>query len=378
MTMTIHARNYRGLKHVRWTIPPGLSVLVGANGAGKTTLLFLGDLLRMATSTGSRDLGAAIEWYGGARALRYLGSAPEEPIVLGIGLDDAYWEIEPVPVGGGISENPAERLFIGGEPVFQRAAGSVNFAWQGKSVSTEGRTVIRRLADSDLEGTFTGRRILDALEGYRIHHDPNLHQLRSGSEDRNHTLLHRNGFNAFSVLRNWRDWSPNRERFEFVVESLAECFGFFGGLDFQKSGDTIEGYIVQRGFHGESIPAKFAANGLIMALLHFTAVASASEGQVVAIDEFENSLHPRSIRTALELIDEYAEENGISVVLATHSTEVLNWFDSRPERVFVRDNRLEPSPQPLTELRSVEWLSHFRLGQKYAEGDFGSDRGEAP
>lgn len=61
------------------------------------------------------------------------------------------------------------------------------------------------------------------------------------------------------------------------------------------------------------------------------------------------------------------------MILATQSTEVLNWFDDRPERVLVMDNRLRPSPRPLTDLRSREWLSHFRLGEKYAEGDFGAD-----
>lgn len=376
MAMTILARNYRGLADVRWSIPPGLSVVVGANGAGKTTLLFVADLLRMAATQSSSGLGAAIDWYGGAHRLRYFWAAPEEPVVLGVEVDGSIWEIEPFPVGAAISEHAAERLTIDGERVFQRVAGAPTFEWHGRSVSPEGRTVIRRIADSDLEGTFAGRRLLEVLEAYRVHHDPNLYQLRRGYKDSNHTTLHRNGMNAFTVLRNWRDWSPDRHRFDFVIDSLRDCFGFFEGIDFQKSGDMIEGYIVHRGFRGESVHAREVANGLLLALLHFTAVASANRGQVVAIDEFENSLHPRAIRRALELIDDYAQTEGVSVVLTTHSAEVLDWFDRSPERVFILDNREKPSPRPLTDLRSVEWLSHFRLGQKYAEGDFGSEHGQ--
>lgn len=46
MPLAIQAKNFRGLVEVDWTIPPGLSVVVGANGAGKTTLLFAMDVLR--------------------------------------------------------------------------------------------------------------------------------------------------------------------------------------------------------------------------------------------------------------------------------------------------------------------------------------------
>ncbi|MEZ4311615.1 MAG: hypothetical protein R3F14_26585 [Polyangiaceae bacterium] len=34
------------------------------------------------------------------------------------------------------------------------------------------------------------------------------------------------------------------------------------------------------------------------------------------------------------------------------------------------DNRFRGAPSSLTSLRTEQWLSHFRLGDKYAEGDF--------
>src|SRR5271170_1209858 len=55
MSLAIQAKNYRGLVEVDWTVPPGLSVVVGANGAGKTTLLLLFDQLSEAVSPNRKE-----------------------------------------------------------------------------------------------------------------------------------------------------------------------------------------------------------------------------------------------------------------------------------------------------------------------------------
>lgn len=377
MSITIKATNYRALLDVAWTIPDGLSVVAGANGAGKTTLLFATDILRRAVDEGSSGLGAALEHYN-IGYLRSFGTSPDAPISLGVETGGVSWTIEPHPEGGGIAESPAERLVAKGDVIFERAAGDAAITWRGKTVTPRSRTLIRRLMDLDTEGTFPGKTILDALNGYHVHYDLDLRGLRRGSPDSNHRTLHPNGVNAFTVLRNWRDWSGDAFRYEHVIESLRECFGFFDKLDFQRGGSIIEGYLIHRGQGaGVPVPASICSNGWLAALGHFTAVASADPGDVVAIDEIENGLHPRAVHQALKCIDSFAAWRGISVVLATQSTEVLNWFDHRPERVFIMDGRTWPSPRPLTDLRSAEWLQHFRLGEKYAEGDLG-DEGERP
>lgn len=370
MSLVVEAKNYRGLVDISWAIPPGLSVVVGANGAGKTTLLFLLDLLR---SIATRDdgLAAAVEFYGGTRALKHLGD-PAGPLVLGARTGDLAWRIAPLVRDGGLMPFAAESLRKGDEVIFDREPSSPVVMWQDKPVKTDGRSVLRRLAAADLQGSFKGRPLLDELEGCRIYHDYNLWRVRQGSEDSAHTWLQRNGINVFSVLRNWRDWTPDRPRYEFVVESLRECFGFFGDFDFQKGGNTVECWIVHRQYRS-SFPAGGAANGWLVALLHLTAIAGASAGQVVGLDDFEYALHPRALLRVLDLIKDYAAAKGISVVLTSQSTTVLDWFEEHPEHVFVLDPRYHPGPRPLTELRNEQWLSHFRLGRKYADGDFGGE-----
>jgi predicted ATPase len=370
MSLAVHAKNYRGLVEVDWTIPPGLSVVVGANGAGKTTLLFLLDVLR---GTASGGLAAALSLYGGARALKHMGAAKDAAIVLGARCDDIGWQIEPVPMGGGVAAYPAERLLLGGQVLFDHAAESPTVNWRGSNVGLDAGSVLHRLVAADLTGDFPARPLLEALERCRIYTDYDLRQLRQGSEVSPHRSLVQSGVNAFSVLRNWRDWSADRGRYDFVVESLRECFGFFEGFDFQQGGRTVEGWIVHRQHGGSSFPAGHAAEGWFVALLHFTAVAGADPGQIVGIDSFENALHPRALGTAIDLIRDHADAKGISVVLTTQSPQVLDAFGAHPEKVFVLDPRYLPGPRLLTDLRTEEWLAHFRLGRKYADGDFGAE-----
>lgn len=371
MPLVVQAKNYRGLAEVDWEIPSGLSVLVGANGAGKTTLLFLMDLLRHIVGSDAGVTGA-FDFYGGARAVKYLSAPPNEPVVLGARWNDIQWQIDVVPQGGGVTPNSAERLLLGNDVVFERIASSPTVTWQGTSFTTDARSVFRRLAEADLAGTFPGRPLVEALKGCHIHFDYDLKQVRKGSEDSPHPRLSWNGLNAFSALRNWRDWTPSKKKYDFVIESLRECFGFFEGLDFQRGGNVTEGWIVERRSKG-SFPAAHVADGWLVALMHFTAVAGAAPGEVVGIDDFENALHPRALGQALDLIDAYAEANHVSVVLTTQSPLVLDWFDKRPESVFILDRRYLPGPRRLTTLKTDEWLAHFRLGRKFADGDFGGE-----
>lgn len=378
MSLAIQAQNYRGLVEIDWSIPPGLSVVVGANGAGKTTLLLLLDVLRRG-ATGDSGLAGALGHHGGTRSLKHMGAAAGAPIALGARWGDIAWQIEPTPMGGGLAPYPAERLTVGGKVLYDHPSGSPTVRWGGAGGSTDvsvnGTSVLQRLAAADLAGNFPARALLDALGGCRIHFDPSLSSLRRGSEVSADKRLSSDGGNALSVLRNWRDWSPDRSRFDFVLESLRECFGFFESLDFQQGGQIVEGHIVHRKHRG-SFPVGHAAEGWLVALLHFTAVASADAGHVVGIDSFENALHPRALREALDLIREYADANGISVVVTTQSPEVLNGFDAHPENVFVLDSRYRPGPRALTDLRTEEWLAQFRLGSEFADGDFGAEPSE--
>ena len=368
--MQLTARNYRALREATLEVEPGVNALVGPNGVGKTTLISVGAVLREAAV--DRGLAAGLENWAGFSQIRYLGAAPSAPVVLGVATAGVSWEIEPNPVQGGIHAYPAERLRAGDRLVFARAAGTTEYTLGAKKENVDSRTVLKMLCDADKEGKFEGRPIAASLTGWRVFCDYYIYRLRhQGSDVSGLTWMHSNGINAFSVLRNWRDKSANEYRWKLVMEGLRECFPFFDQLDFSATQQVVSGEIVQRGFGRATTSVETAANGWFAAMLHLTAVASAENGQVVCIDEFENSLHPAAIHALLDLIEDYARARSITIVLTTQSPTVLDWFETRPERVSVITGGSEHGVQRLTDLRDRGWLAQFRLGRLFQDQEFG-------
>jgi predicted ATPase len=90
----------------------------------------------------------------------------------------------------------------------------------------------------------------------------------------------------------------------------------------------------------------------------------------VAIDEFENSLHPHAIRVLIEYIRDRAAKRDLTVLLASHSPVVLDQFRECPSQAIVMDP-VNP-PTPLDKLENPDWLAQFSLGELYANENIGA------
>jgi predicted ATPase len=107
-------------------------------------------------------------------------------------------------------------------------------------------------------------------------------------------------------------------------------------------------------------------------------VASVENESVVAIDEPENSLHPYALRAFLRRTSRWARQHNLTVLLATHSTVLLDELSATPENVYVmKENEPDgPMPTRLDELCNREWLESFKLGDLYEQGEIGSNEDE--
>lgn len=364
----LFARNLKSLREVELPLEPGLSVLVGPNASGKSTLLLLGAAVD--TAAGPDGPAAGVERWMGLRDLKHVDAGREEPVVLGAEADGVRWEVALSPAGPGLSPFPAEKLLIPGERVYDVAGGVAAFPWESDSIARDSRSVLRQLYDRGSTSRDKVEPALAAINRYRVYLDYVLPQLRDrGSPVSGHVSLRHNGYDAFSVLRNWRDRTDSRHRWELVRLGLRECFDWFAELDFESTAQVVTAQLVLRRRASPSISVASAANGWLAAMLHLCAIASADEEQMVAIDEFENALHPFAINRLLEVIDDYLRGRSIGVLLTSHSPTVLDWFDGRPERILVLKGD-GMSPKRLTELRDPEWLAHFRLGQLFQSEGF--------
>src|SRR4051812_40924256 len=99
MSIRLTVQNLAALRHVVWSMPDGLSVLVGPNGIGKSTLLGSLELLRHALE---RSLPSAVEqMLGGAGVVRNFEAAPDAETFLEVALDEGAlaWRVR-VPLAG--------------------------------------------------------------------------------------------------------------------------------------------------------------------------------------------------------------------------------------------------------------------------------------
>ena len=390
MPLRVTVSNYRCLSSADWTLNPGVSLLVGPNGSGKTTLLEVVSLLRDALERGTR---AAVDEHGGPGTIINLrGEGAEKAEVAAI-VDECSWQIELRPRGGEMTI--AHRVIAGAKQIVEKLPAALTRADTNLSATltinnqtfrspaamfnptlllaepgTNSSPELKTIADQAPDAI---RPLLNTIGGYFLHGGYFIRSLRvNGSRISSDVRLDRDGTNAFSVLRNWRDARATHARWEFVISGLKEAFPeSFEEIEFETAGQTVAGRIFAPGTQ-KSIGTYFAPDGLLTGLLHLTAVASTPDGGALAIDEFENSLHPYAICALLDHVRSWSESHGTSITLATHSPVLIDQFKDEPQRLLVMDSGGEVRPVPVSAMRDPEWLAHFSLGDLYARGEFGS------
>ncbi|MFL5358569.1 AAA family ATPase [Archangium sp.] len=320
----------------------------------------------------------ALDYRGGIANLVNFEAGPDAFIVLNIKFNEGTWDVrfmaQEFRSSGSYHEIIGSNL--GGGRLGIRSAGTVSI--NGTSQPADERSLLRLAADNPATAPAV-QSLLSLLQGYRCYADYHLAHIReNGSPLSSEKALDVHGRNVFSVLRNWRDTRADRVRFNFVMESLRALFpDNFSDLDFETAGTTVAARVVAPR-PDTTYPITFAANGLLVALLHLCAVASVPDGGMVAIDEVENALHPFAIKRLVEAFRSWSDRTRSTVLLATHSPVVLDQFRDCPEHVYVMEPSQETNPVPLSKVRDPEYLSHFSLGDLYAHLEFGAPREPEP
>jgi predicted ATPase len=371
MGFTLKVRNFRGLRDIDWS-PSGVCALVGPNGSGKTTLLDVPALLRDALD---RGLARALEQHGGIANARNVHAGDGEPYHFLVEVDLISWLLAPAETANGF--RPYE-LAIEADPFVIREAGADSATVLGRPVLVRDvlafKVALDELSQAEQGNALAGYAgaLGQLLQRYRIYPSYDLRSLRrSGSSDSSERRLAQDGNNVFSVLRNWRDKRDDRHRYQFVLDGLREMFGdFFEDLDFSKAAQVVGAELRLRG--DKLISASLAPDGWFVALLHLAAVASTDSGDLIAIDEPENALHPHAIKLLLERMREWAQRYSTTILLATHSPVIIDSFREQPERLYVMEPTQRTLPIALSELKEPAWLAHFSLGDLYAREEFGA------
>jgi predicted ATPase len=427
---TLIAQDFRGLGQVSWS-PSGVCLLSGANGAGKTSVLNALEFLQTALDRGVHE---AVRVAGGGAYLRRLGAASKAPVRLSVALGELTWAIELLVEGGGIHPNHGETVQRGVEILARRDvyAMEVSLATQkaGKTTwfnpttkavsvrnpsgaqfpmltfppgaSREMSSTLDASIASEAPGLIKGERwaadgrslpqmlwdkrrpeelppelkaMMDVVRGIRVHGAYRLDSIREPqSVGEVSSRLHADGRNVWAVLQSWKA-APRKynDQFRWVIDGLRAAFPeLVVDLELETFGQTVGGrfYPPDARSVDASLPLYVAADGLLVGILHLTAVAGAPEGSVLAFDEVENQLHPHAIRAILKAMRARAEERDLTIILTTHSPVVMNEFKGHEDQFYVLDHGHATVPVPLDDARDPDWLAHFSLGDLYDREDF--------
>lgn len=370
-SFTVYVRNLRALRKVNW-VPETLTVLIGANGAGKTTLLQTLRLLRLAYERGLPE--AVIIVLGGSSNLRSWGIDEDEPIEIGLDIGEVSWRIQLSEHEGSVSYLASESLTERDREIFSRDSLGV-FSYGDERIEPSQQLGLRILMDRGVHEPSV-RTIARFLQHISVYHDPDICTLRrQGSRASEDRYLHPRGGNCLSLLRRWYQDKTNKFRYQFVIDGLSRAFpNTFKDIDFQEAGDTLVARIYRPGSELPS-PLSDEANGVLQLLILFCEIASAEDESVVAIDEPENSLHPYALREFLYQTTRWAKQHNLTVLLATHSTVMLDELTGYPEQIYVmrKPDFGEYMPSRLDQFCNREWLEGFKLGDLYEDGEIGSN-----
>ena len=310
-----------------------------------------------------------------------MGAEAKAPVCLGLSLGEASWELSLPVEGAGVHPNHGEVVKLGAGVLGERAMFSAELSLGEERWPADERSVLQMLWDKGRPQELEP--LVSLARGLRVYGSYWLNQIRepqsAGEDD---SYLHPTGKNVWTVLRSWKS-APRkfRDQFRWVLETLRRSFpDLVADLEFDSVGQTVVGrfYPQNAPSADDSLPLSLAADGLLVGILHLTAVAGAKEGSILAFDEMENQLHPHAIRVILTAMRELAEERDLTILLTTHSPIVMNAFKGHEDQFYVLEAGHEILPVALDEARDPDWLAHFSLGDLYDREDFAAPRLPAP
>ena len=334
----VRVRNYRALADIDLGLGP-INVIFGPNGAGKSTLLDSLYFFRDCTVRGvevassERSHGIGILWDGAEYDAGILIELETDSVAYGLRFSLSAGRIEALA---------GERLRSSSrtQPLIDRGPRSDKATLYHTKIKQAVPMTLREPQKLSL-GLFLDFNRGDKEVGHLDHllHYIRLYHARyfvldrlkrRGSESSHKTRLWDHCDNAWSVLRNLHDKRSVDDRYDTIMQYMAEAFPVFDGIVLEQTGPaSVYAGFRERGRRKEILASR-VSEGYLQLLLLLTALFSEGERtSILLFDEPEVSLHPWALAVFAKAVKVAAERWNKQILLATHSPVLISQFEPR-------------------------------------------------
>ena len=333
----IRVRNYRALASLDLGVGP-INVIFGPNGAGKSTLL---DTLYFFRDCANRGVEVASSERSHGIGILWDGVDDDSGISIELATDGVAYGLTFSLSAGRLEAFAGERLQSSSrmQTLIDRSPGSDKAFLYHTDLQQAVPVTLREPQKLSLGIflDFSGDReagYLDHLLHFiRLYHSRFffLRRLkREGSVSSHETRLRDLGNNAWSVLRNLQDKRNIDDRYDTIMQYMAEAFPIFDGIVLEQTGPaSVYASFLEKGRRRE-ILASGVSDGYLQLLLLLTGLFSEGErASILLFDEPEVSLHPWALAVFAEAVKVAAERWNKQIFIATHSPVLISQFEPR-------------------------------------------------
>lgn len=157
-----------------------------------------------------------------------------------------------------------------------------------------------------------------------------------------------------------------------LVDNLTDVNPYFSGFDFNFLGAGVFELMLEEKELKSSVHITHVSDGTLRYLCLLAILFNVKPGSVICIDEPEVGLHPDMILNVSKAIKEASEK--ATLIIVTHSTEILNYFELDEVRVFEKDEDNTTLVSSFNQSDFEGWYDEYLPGKMWKAGDLGGQR----
>lgn len=364
---SVRIRNFKAIVDSKVVKVGPLTAFIGNNGAGKSSLI---EGLETYQSIVRDGLDVAMQWWLGIEHARHKGQEAKErqgelvnPIGFELAIGHSPRKVRRIELEAN-NDPAANRMFISKETVEQTGVTFLARNMIGADQSYgPGRSILSApLPDSVDLARHIGDWQFLTLSPERM--GMPVPQQRTGGGVR----LARDGSNIADFLLDLR--RLDQLAFDGIVETMAYVLPYARDLQPSVTSEIERKAWLQLTEADFKVPGWMLSTGTLRLLALLALLRHPSPPPLIAVEEIENGLDPRSIHLIVEEIRNAVLDGTTQVILTTHSPYLLDLLKLEHLVLVERDSKGQPVfLRPADSDNLQRWASEFAPGKLYTMGN---------